>query len=57
MRRAVDRLLASEFDGKDWTAEMNAVVDRVRSAGPMRSDEEVDAAVTARRVSKRAKAS
>jgi Arc/MetJ-type ribon-helix-helix transcriptional regulator len=57
VRRAVDRLLESEFDGKDWTAEMTEVVDRIRSGGSQRSDNEVDAAVSARRARKHAKAS
>ena len=57
VRRAVDRLLAGEFAGKDWATEMDAVVGRLRSAGPEHSDEEVDAAIAARRARKRARAS
>jgi Arc/MetJ-type ribon-helix-helix transcriptional regulator len=53
VRRAVDQLLAGEFDGKDWTLEMNAVVDRLRSSGPALSEQEVDDAIAVRRARKR----
>jgi len=49
VRRAVDRLLSDEFAAKDWAAEMGAVVQRIRTSGPELSDDEIDAAIAARR--------
>lgn len=52
VRRAIDRLLADEFTGKDWATEMESVVERLRAAGPELSDDEINAAIATRRVRK-----
>ena len=57
VRHAVDRLLRDEFGKKDWASEIAAAVTRIRSAGPELSDDDVDAAVAARRTRKRRKKS
>jgi hypothetical protein len=38
---------------REWKTEVDEVIGRLRSAGPERSDEEVDAAIAARRAARK----
>jgi len=49
VRRAVTRMLNEEFAGKDWATEIDAVVARIRQAGPVLSEKDAIAAVGRRR--------
>lgn len=56
VRRAITRLLSEEFATKDWAIEMRALSERIRASGPELSDEEIGAAIAARRARERSKA-